>query len=101
MVRSVWVGNEIFRSGFLGSVTKLALEERDYPVEALASIILYDKLVRMCAGVLRTSCCRYVPVTSSQRWISWIRIAELLLCRVVDPTQKELIYERAASLSYP
>ena len=54
----------------------------------------------MCAGVLPTSCCRYVPVTSSRRWIPRIRIAESLFCRVVDPRRKELIYERASSLSH-
>ena len=44
VVKSVWVRNEILRSGFLGSVTKLALEERDHPVKALASIIFPTNL---------------------------------------------------------
>ena len=44
VVKSVWVGNKILRSCFLGSVTKLALEERDHPVEALASIVFTTNL---------------------------------------------------------
>ena len=44
VVKSVWIWNEILRSGFLSSVTKLALEERDHPVKALASIIFPTKL---------------------------------------------------------
>ena len=44
VVKSVWVGNKILRSCFFGSVTKLALEERDHPVEALASIVFATNL---------------------------------------------------------
>ena len=44
VVKSVWVGNKMLRSGFLGSVTKLALEERDHPVKALASIVFPTNL---------------------------------------------------------
>ena len=38
-VKSVWVLNEIVRSGFLSSVAKLAHRNGDYPIETLASIV--------------------------------------------------------------
>ena len=44
VVKSVWIWNEILRSGLLSSVTKLALEERDHPVKALTSIVFATNL---------------------------------------------------------
>ena len=40
VVKSVWIGNKILRSGFFGSITEFAHVGRDNPIETLASLVL-------------------------------------------------------------
>ena len=40
VVKSVWIGNKILRSGFFGSITEFAHVGRDHPIETLASVVL-------------------------------------------------------------
>ena len=40
VVKSVWIGNKILRSGFFGSITEFAHVGRDHPIDTLASVVL-------------------------------------------------------------